>query len=106
MSFVTRMTFQSGDREALDGVVADVRGTLERKGAQFNGPHSRPTQTLSVPMYADVDSDRTFDDWTHTVFTRTVELVGHDSLARELTERSFPESIHLSVEVTSGGTSS
>jgi ribosomal protein S10 len=105
MSFVTRMTFQSGDREALDGVVGDLRDTLERKGAQFNGPHSRPTETLSVPMYADVTSDRTFEDWTHTVFTRTIELVGHDSLARQLTERTLPDTVHLSVEVTSGGTS-
>jgi ribosomal protein S10 len=106
MSFVTRMTLQSGNREALDDVVADIRGTLERKGAQFNGPHTRPTETLSVPMYADVGSDRTFEDWSHTVFTRTIELVGHDSLARELTERPFPPTVHLSVEVTSGGTSS
>jgi ribosomal protein S10 len=106
MSFVTRMTFQSGDRKALDDVVGELRETLERKGAQFNGPHSRPTESLSVPMYADVTSDRTFEDWTHTVFTRTIELVGHDALARQLTERSLPESVHLSVEVTSGGTSS
>jgi ribosomal protein S10 len=105
MSFVTRMTFQSGDREALDGVVGDLRETLERKGAQFNGPHSRPTETLSVPMYADVTGDRTLGDWTHTVFTRTIELVGHDTLARQLTERTLPETVHLSVEVTSGGTS-
>jgi len=106
MSFVTRMTFQSGDRAALDSVVSDVRSTLERKGAQFNGPHSRPTETLTVPMHADVTSDRTFEDWSHTVFTRTIELVGHDTLARELTERPVPDRVHLSVEVTSGGTSS
>jgi ribosomal protein S10 len=99
MSFVTRLTLQSGDRATLDRVVADLKATVERKGAAFNGPHSLPTAQLSVPLYRATDGDGTVGTWTYTVYTRELELVGREDLARSIVERSFPDSVHVELEV-------
>jgi len=101
MTFVTRLTLQSGDRAALDGLVDDIKSTAERKGAALKGPHSHPPETRTVPQRCRLhaDDDRRFDSWQYTVFTRELELHGHDQLARDLTSRNFPNSIHVEVEV-------
>ena len=101
MTFVTRLTLQSGDRAALDGVVADIKQAAERKGAALKGPHSHPPERYTVPQYRRLhaDDERTFSSWEYTVFTRELEIHGHEGIARNLTERDFPTSVHVEAEV-------
>jgi len=101
MTFVTRLTLQSGDRAALDSVVDDIKSTAERKGAPLKGPHSHPPSKLTVPQHRRLhtDDDRRFSSWTYTVFTRELEIHGHDDVARQITSRELPESVYLEVEV-------
>ncbi len=101
MTFVTRLTLQSGDRAALDGLVSDIKTTAERKGAALKGPHSRPPNRLRVPRYCRLhaDDERTFKSWAYTVFTREIEIHGHGDFASQLLDRQFADSIHVEVEV-------
>ena len=101
MSFVTTLRLQSGDRAALEGVIEDIRETANQKGAELNGPHSFPPERLSVPIYADTSGKRVLDTWTYTVYRREVELVGHETLAREITAWELPDAVRLEAEVTS-----
>ena len=101
MTFVTRLTLQSGDRAALEGIVEDIKSTAEKKGAALKGPHSRPPERLSVPQHRRLhaDDDRTFSSWDYTVFTRELEIHGHDNLARNVASQNFPDSVHIEAEV-------
>ena len=101
MTFVTRLTLQSGDRAALDGIVTDIKENAERKGAALKGPHSHPPRKLSVPQRCRLhaDDDRRFESWTYTVFTRELEIHGHDNLARNVAQQEFPDSVHIEAEV-------
>lgn len=104
MTFVTKLTFQSGDRAVLDDVVSSVATFVERKGAELKGPHPRPPKALGVPQYkrttgTDSATGDSFSPWKYTVYTRTLEIVGHDDVARQVTERSFPEGVHVEVEL-------
>lgn len=101
MTFVTRLTLQSGDRVALDGLVSDIKETAERKGAALKGPHTHPPKRLSVPQHSRLhsDDDRRFDPWNYTVFTRELEIHGHDDLARNIASQDFPDSIYIEAEV-------
>jgi small subunit ribosomal protein S10 len=99
MSFVTRLRLQSGDRAALDGVVDDIRETVSRKGAEMNGPHSPPPTNVRVPLEKSVSGEDTFGDWQYTVYSREIELVGHDDVARTIADWNYPTSVHVEVEV-------
>lgn len=99
MTFVTTLRLQSGDRDALDGVVDKIRSAAERKGAEFKGPHSHPPERLRVPQYKRVDSDGRFDAWDYTVYRREIEIIGHDELASSIAEWDFPRSVHVEAEV-------
>ncbi|MCU4741884.1 hypothetical protein OB955_20955 [Halobacteria archaeon AArc-m2/3/4] len=101
MTFVTRLTLQSGDRAALDGIVDDIKTSAERKGAALKGPHSRPPTKHSVPQpqRLHADDNRQFSSWEYTVFTRELEIHGHDSLARNIASQNFPDSVHIEAEV-------
>ena len=101
MPFVTKLRLQSGDRKALDGVVTDIKETADRKGAELKGPHPKSPDHRRVPLYKRVDSEDTFGTWNYTVYTRTTEIVGHDEFAREVTEWSFPDSVHVTAEIES-----
>ncbi|AGN00102.1 ribosomal protein S10 [Salinarchaeum sp. Harcht-Bsk1] len=101
MTFVTTLELESGDRRALDSVVADIKETVERKGAEFKGPHTPPPETLAVPLYDDLERGGHFDSWSYTVYTRTVEIVGHDELASSIATRSFPDQVHVEADVRS-----
>jgi ribosomal protein S10 len=99
MPFVTKLRLQSGDVDALDGVVTDIKETAERKGAELKGPHPKPPERLRVPLRKRVEGAGTFEDWEYTVYTRTIEIVGHDEFAREVAERRYPDSIHVTAEI-------
>lgn len=103
MPFVTKLRLTSGDRAVLDRVVDDVKERAERKGAELKGPHSRPPSKLSVPQYQSVppadDDAGQFSSWQYTVYAREMEIVGHESFARQVTERDFPSSVYLEVEI-------
>ena len=99
MSFVTRLTFQSGDRQALEGTLADIKDAAERKGVEFKGPHAHPPEDYRVPLQKSVEGDGTFGTWTYTVYEREIDVVGHDEFAREVAEWDMPPGIHVSAEV-------
>ncbi|MCU4750737.1 uS10/mL48 family ribosomal protein [Halobacteria archaeon AArc-curdl1] len=101
MTFVTRLTLQSGDRNALDSIVDDIKQSAEKKGAALKGPHSHPPEDHTVPQHRRLhaDDDRKFGSWTYTVFTRELEIHGHDNLARNIASQNFPDSVHIEAEV-------
>ncbi|MGM0399248.1 MAG: 30S ribosomal protein S10 [Halobacteriota archaeon] len=101
MTVVTRFSFKSGDREALDAVVEDIVETSRRKGAEMKGPHQDPPTDHEVTLYRrlDGDADGGSDNWTYTVFQRRIELRGYDELAREFLEKDYPASIQIEAEV-------
>jgi len=101
MTFVTKLTLQSGNRPALENVVDEIRSTAERKGADLRGPHSAPPDRLSVPQYKSASGDETrqFRSWDYTVYTRELEIVGHNKLAREVAEFDFPDGVHVEAEL-------
>jgi ribosomal protein S10 len=100
MPFVTKLTLQSGDRHTLDDVVDDIKARAERKGAEMKGPHPQPPTDLQVPQMKrlSTEGDR-FDVWHYTVYTRTIEVVGHDEFARSIAGQSFPTGVHVSAEI-------
>ena len=101
MTFVTRIRLQSGNRPALEHVVDEIRTTAERKGAELRGPHSAPAERLRVPQYKSTtgDQSRQFQSWDYTVYTRQMEIVGHNDVARQVAEFDFPEGVHVEVEL-------
>ncbi|MFB6268351.1 MAG: 30S ribosomal protein S10 [Halobacterium sp.] len=101
MTFVTKLSLESGDRAALDGVVSDIKETCRRKGAEMKGPHSDKPAEASVPLYSRLDGeqDSKTGAWYYTVYRRRVELHGHDELARSIMERDFPDSVHVEAEL-------
>lgn len=102
MTFVTKLTLQSGDRPALDALVAEIESTAERKGAEVKGPHSEPPRTFRVPQSKRLSGEDgpQFDPWSYTVYTRRMEIVGHDEVTRRITQRTrFPDSVHVEAAV-------
>ncbi len=99
MTFVTKLAFSSGDRDVLAATVADLKETLERKGAECKGPHADPAETVRVPIYKHLRRGETFEPWSYTVYRRSMEIHGADDIARSVVERDFPDSIHVEVEV-------
>ncbi|MFB6110933.1 MAG: 30S ribosomal protein S10 [Halobacteriaceae archaeon] len=104
MTVRTKLTLESGDRAALDGVVESVKTTARRKGADFRGPFDDPPETHAVPLYRSVGSgDDVWDTWEYTVYRRRIEVDGHDEIAQTVLERSFPDSVRVSIEVEQTG---
>jgi len=99
MPFVTTLRLQSGDRDALDGVVTDIKQRAARKGAQLKGPHPKPPSEFRVPRYKRAGSADTFGVWNYTVYTRTIEIIGHDEFARSVAEWVYPDSVHVTAEI-------
>lgn len=101
MTFVTSLTLRSGDRAALDGVVAEIRALARRKGAEIKGPHPETPHDCYVPQYKalDGDPDRQFETWKYTVYGRRIEVVGHDDLPRRILHLGVPDSVHVEVAV-------
>ncbi|MFB6085073.1 MAG: 30S ribosomal protein S10 [Halorientalis sp.] len=100
MPFVTKLTLESGDRHRLEDVVTTIKETAARKGVELKGPHPHPPDELRVPQLKSLvdDGDR-FQPWAYTVYTRTIEIVGHDEFARSVAERDFPDGVHVTAEI-------
>ncbi|WP_435195671.1 uS10/mL48 family ribosomal protein [Natronomonas sp. EA1] len=98
MPFVTKLTFQSGDQQALDRVVNDIKQTAAKKGVELKGPRAEAPTDLRVPQYKRLDGQE-FPSWRYTVYTRRIDIVGHDDFARQVANRELPPSIHVGAEV-------
>mgnify|MGYP000311727518 FL=1 len=99
MTYVTKLRLESGDREQLDAVVTDLKQTVERKGGECKGPHAAPSASVRVPLFDRVDAGEPFTLWDQPVYGRRLEIYGNERIVGELTERRFPDSIHVEVEI-------
>ncbi|QSG06875.1 uS10/mL48 family ribosomal protein [Halapricum desulfuricans] len=100
MPFVTKLTFESGDRHRLEDVVEEIKADAARKGVEHKGPHPQPPEEIRVPQSKTLlDTGGEFDPWDYTVYTRTIEIVGHDEFARSVAGRDVPDAISVGVEV-------
>ena len=100
MPFVTTLTVESGDRHLLEDVVTEIKETAARKGVELKGPHPQSPENITIPQSKGLSGggDR-FDPWRYTVFTRTIEIVGHDEFARDVTEWEFPDRVHVEASI-------
>jgi ribosomal protein S10 len=99
MAFVTKLSFQSGDRDVLESLVTDLKRMVERKGAECKGPHSSPPDRLTVPQYRTLAPGARFDAWEYTTYSRRLEIHGSDDVARQVADMDFPERVHVEIEV-------
>jgi small subunit ribosomal protein S10 len=100
MPFVTKLTFKSGNRRLLDDVVDDIKERAARKGVELKGPHPRPPTDVRVPQARRVGAGGgEFDPWRYTVYTRTIEIVGHDEFARAVAGDDYPDRVHVEAEI-------
>ena len=100
MPFVTKLELTSGDRGALDRVVDGIKESASRKGVEFGGPHSaQPTEVRAPQSKRLSTGGERFPDWTYTVYSRTIEIRGHDEFARSAAGGEFPAGVHVEVEV-------
>ncbi|WP_336134791.1 uS10/mL48 family ribosomal protein [Natronomonas amylolytica] len=100
MPFVTTLTLQSGDRNVLERIVGNIKTRAERKGVELRGPHAESPHDASIPQSKRLSaSGPRFRSWNYTVYTRTMEVVGHDEFARNVAGQEFPPGIHLDVDV-------
>jgi ribosomal protein S10 len=99
MPFVTTLSFRSGDRTALDSVVEEIRETARRKGVELKGPHTHPPVECSAPLYWETDAETPFDRWEYSVYRRTLRIVGHEDIAREIAGTRRPDSVGVEIEV-------
>ena len=100
MTFVTKLTLQSGDRVVLDETVKDIKTTVARKGAVLKGPHPRPPRVHRVTLSKRLlPTGGQFEPWSYTVYTRDLEIIGYDSVIRSVVDKRFPASLQVSIEV-------
>ena len=99
MTFVTKLTFQSGDRAVLEETVSSLKGLVEKKGGQCKGPHASQPEQLNVPLYRTLQPGDEFPAWSYTVYERRIDIYGADHIARKIGHMEFPDSVHLEIEV-------
>ncbi|MFB6122365.1 MAG: 30S ribosomal protein S10 [Haloferacaceae archaeon] len=99
MTFVTKLSFQSGDRAVLDDLVSDLKRAVERKGAECTGPHSDSPKHVRAPQYRTLSPGDEYASWTYTVYSRRLEIHGNEKVARHVVQGEFPESVHVEIEV-------
>jgi ribosomal protein S10 len=99
MTFVTTLTFRSGDRAVLDDTVSGLKDRVERKGAECKGPHQEQPEHHAVPLYSQCQIGEEFGSWNYTVYTRWLEIHGSDHIAREVVATDLPDQIHVEVDV-------
>jgi ribosomal protein S10 len=99
MTYVTKLRLESGERERLDEVVRGLKDAVERKGGECKGPHASPSASVQVPLYDRVDADESFGVWEQPIYERRLEIYGNERIVSELTDGSFPDSIHVEIEI-------
>ncbi|MDR9411419.1 MAG: uS10/mL48 family ribosomal protein [Haloquadratum sp.] len=99
MTYVTKLRLESGQREALDEVVTGLKETVERKGGECKGPHASPSASVRVSLYDRVDASEPYGAWEQPVYERRLEIYGNERIVGELTNRSFPDGIHVEIEI-------
>jgi small subunit ribosomal protein S10 len=100
MPFITTLELTSGDRGMLDRVVGNIKETASRKGVEFGGPHASQPKEQRAPQSKRLSTTGgRFADWKYTVYSRTIEIVGHDEFARSVAGGEFPAGIHAEVEI-------
>jgi ribosomal protein S10 len=99
MTFITKLSFQSGDRYVLEKEVSNLKTLLEKKGAECKGPHADPPKEITVPQYRYLAPGDQFNSWQYTVYARHLEIHGNDHIAREVGHMDFPDSIHVEIEL-------
>lgn len=95
----THIEMESGNRKELDASIGRIRSLIERKGAKLRGPHTRPTKEIDVPLYKTHLGDRRFEHWRYHVYSRTLEVIGHEGVTREIASLELPSSINISIMV-------
>ncbi len=94
------MTLRSGDRVVLDETVSEIKSFVSRKGAEMRGPHPKPPRKCRVTLPKRLTGNGgSFREWTYTIYTREIEIVGHDAVARSVASRSFPSSLQVVVQI-------
>jgi ribosomal protein S10 len=99
MTFVTKLRFQSGDREALDETVTDLKEMLTRKGVKCKGPHTHPSDHVKVPLYADLAPGAQLGTWGYELYEQELEIHGSDEIAGEVGHMDFHDSVHVEIEI-------
>jgi ribosomal protein S10 len=99
MTYVTELSFRSGDRSTLERAVDEVKATVTRKGIECKGPHAAPPETLRVPQYERLDGGDAFEPWEYTVYGRRLVIHGGETVARDVATREYPDSVHVEVDV-------
>lgn len=99
MAYRTYLELVCGDRHLLDRTVDELQSIADRKGANTVGPHAKPTRELRVPLYKRIDRPERFSDWRYRVFTREMEIVGHESVARAIAQYPIDRRIKVALSV-------
>ena len=97
--FVTKLTFESGDREVLDRVVTGIKERAERKGVELKGPHPQPATQVSAPQQKRLAPGDSFESWRYSVYTREIEIHAHEDFARDVAGDEYPASVHVEASV-------
>ena len=104
MTFVTRLTLRSGDRNSLDKTMENLKRSAEKKGIRVRGPHTPSPQTYRAPQYRRMDDiEKKFPPWEYNVYERWIEISGYDESIRRITDVDFPKGVHVEVEVLQMG---
>lgn len=93
---------QSGDRIALDASIDRLRSLIEQKGGSLTGPHTRPAKSMAVPLYKTHLGDRRFGHWSYQIYSRHLEVIGHEGIAREVASFNLPSSISIAITIEDG----
>ena len=56
-------------------------------------------EELRVPLHETAAGEAAFEEWSYTVYRRRVDVVGHQEFAGSLATRSYPDGVHVAVEV-------
>ncbi|MEZ3143406.1 30S ribosomal protein S10 [Halobaculum sp. MBLA0143] len=99
MTFVTKLRFQSGDRDALDDTVDELVEMLRRKGVKCKGPHTHPSDLVRVPLHGDLAPDSEVDTWAYEVYRRELEIHGSDDIAGQVGHMDFHDAVHVEIEI-------
>ena len=80
--------------------MGDIKEAAQRKGAELKGPHPLPPEDMKVPQQKRLHPNGgRFDPWRYTVYTRRIEIIGHDDFARGVAGQDFPDGVRVEAAV-------